>query len=87
VPLEHWFRNDLREMVSDLLLGRTATERGLFDTGLVHTMLDQHVQGVAPWHDQLWNLLMLEQWFRTFIDRRPGPGQAAESMTPSHASA
>ena len=71
VPLDHWFRQDLRGMAADMLLTGRAAERGLFDLRLVRRMLDEHVTGRARWHDQLWNLLMLEHWFQTFIDRRP----------------
>lgn len=71
VPLDHWFRKDLREMVSDLLLAGPGAARGLFDRSVVAQMVDEHVEGRRSWEDQLWNLLMLEQWFQTFIDRRP----------------
>jgi asparagine synthase (glutamine-hydrolysing) len=71
VPLDHWFRDDLRDMVSDLLLTGSSTRRGLFDTAVIQRMVTEHTSGIARWEDQLWNLLMLEQWFRTFIDRRP----------------
>ena len=71
VPLEYWFRDDLKDMASDLLLTGPGTRRGLFDGSVVRRMLEDHVRGTAQWHDQLWNLLMLEHWFQTFIDRRP----------------
>jgi asparagine synthase (glutamine-hydrolysing) len=71
VPLDQWFRTDLREMSGDLILSESVARRGLFDYSFVRRMLDQHVAGTARWEDQLWNLLMLEQWFRTFIDSRP----------------
>jgi asparagine synthase (glutamine-hydrolysing) len=71
VPLDHWFRNELREMVSDVLLTGPFMRRGLFNLSLVRQMVDEHVAGIARWEDQLWNLLMLEHWFQTFVDRRP----------------
>jgi asparagine synthase (glutamine-hydrolysing) len=82
VPLDYWFRRELREMASDLLLTGMGTARGLFDVTVVRQMLDEHAAGKARWHDQLWNLLMLEQWFRTFIDRRPSRSDAVG--TPTH---
>ena len=71
VPLDHWFRGELRTMASDMLISGTGARRGLFDGAMVTQMLREHAGGTASWQDQLWNLLMLEQWFRTFIDRRP----------------
>ncbi len=71
VPLEEWFRNDLKEMASDILLGRRLREREYFRPAAVERLFDEHVRGVATWHDQLWNLLMLELWHQMFIDRQP----------------
>jgi asparagine synthase (glutamine-hydrolysing) len=82
VPLDHWFRKDLREMVSDVLLSGAGATRGLFNTPVIRRMVDEHVSGSASWHDQLWNLLMLEQWFQTFVDGRPvQPGRSADTGT------
>ena len=71
VPIDHWFRHELRPLAQDVLLDTRARERGYFDQAVVGRLLDEHVRGTARWHSQLWNLLMLELWHRTFIDRRP----------------
>jgi len=71
VPLDGWFRRELREMAYDTLLGRPMAERGYFRMEMVQRLLDEHVAGIAQWQDQLWNLLMLERWHQMFIDRRP----------------
>jgi asparagine synthase (glutamine-hydrolysing) len=71
VPIERWFRRELREMTNDVLLGPTAAQRGLFQPSVVRRMVDEHVAGTGAWHYQLWNLLCLELWLRTFIDARP----------------
>lgn len=74
VPLEHWFRHELRDMAYDLLLSRRTLERGYFRRDVVQRLLVQHSKGTHSWHDELWNLLMLEMWHRTFIDS-PVPGR------------
>jgi len=79
VPLEHWFRGNLEEMARDVLLSGPGARRGLFDNGVVRQLLDEHVSGTASWHDQLWNLLMLEHWFQAFVDRRPSGASAGRS--------
>jgi len=68
VPLEHWFRRELREMACDVLLSSRMAERGYFRMESVKRLLDEHVNGTRSWAYQLWNLLMLELWHRTFID-------------------
>jgi asparagine synthase (glutamine-hydrolysing) len=77
VPLDLWFRNELREMSADMLLDSRAQQRGYFKPGTVKRMLDEHWRGVASWQNHLWTLLMLESWHRTFIDERPSAAPAA----------
>lgn len=68
VPLDHWFRHEIRELAYDTLLARRATDRGLFRPDAVRRLLGEHVAGRFTWHPQLWTLLMLELWFQRFID-------------------
>jgi asparagine synthase (glutamine-hydrolysing) len=72
VPLEPWFRHELREMAHDVLLSERMRERGYFNMDQVATLLRDHVTGRRSAHYQLWNLLFLELWHREFIDRTPG---------------
>jgi asparagine synthase (glutamine-hydrolysing) len=71
VPIDYWFRHELRDFTRDVLLDARAGSRGYFDMTFVAQMLDEHVSGRARWHYQLWNLLMLELWHRMYIDARP----------------
>jgi asparagine synthase (glutamine-hydrolysing) len=71
VPIDHWFRHDLREMAYDLLLDVRARQRGYFRPEVVRRYLDEHVSGRGHHHARLWSLLILEQWHRVFIDARP----------------
>ncbi len=72
VPLEHWFRTTAWiDVLHDLLLSRRAVERGYFVPGAVSRLIDEHVSGARDRHHQLWMLLMLEMWHRTFIDTAP----------------
>ncbi len=68
IPLDHWLRNDLREVVRDTLLDRTARERGLLDPGAVSKLVAT-LDTSAPETYQVWALLMLELWLREFVDR------------------
>ncbi len=69
VPIDRWFRNELKEMVYDTLLGRRCIERGYFNRAFVQRILDEHGEGKRNWHSPIWNLLMLELWHQMFIDR------------------
>jgi asparagine synthase (glutamine-hydrolysing) len=67
LPIDRWMREDLAPMASDLLLDRTALSRGIFSEAGVRRLLQDHSRGESRGL-QIWNLLMLEQWFRAFID-------------------
>jgi asparagine synthase (glutamine-hydrolysing) len=69
VPLAHWFREELREMAHDILLASRATQRGYFQPHAIADLLDAHCRGEANYAEHLWDLLILELWHRTFIDR------------------
>jgi asparagine synthase (glutamine-hydrolysing) len=78
VPIDRWFRADLKEMAYDLLLDSRARSRGYFRPEVVRGYLDAHAAGRAHHHARLWSLLMLEVWHRIFID------QACPAGAPTH---
>jgi asparagine synthase (glutamine-hydrolysing) len=76
VPIDAWFRTDIKEFAYDTLLGNAARQRGLLDIAHVHQMLDEHCAGTRLHHTRLWGLLMLELWFQMWIDPAEPPMQA-----------
>ncbi len=72
VPLDHWFRNELRDYVRDVLLDQRTTERGYFRTDVVQRMIDDHQAGRFDHAYRLWALLVLELWHREWIDAAAG---------------
>ena len=69
LPIGRWFRRELRPVAYNVLLDPHTLARGMFDGGAVRTMLDEHVSGRLNHRYRIWELLMLELWFRTYIDR------------------
>ena len=67
VPIDMWLRTDMRDFTYDTLLSTTSRQRGIFDPNYVRQLLDNHMNGEnrAYW---IWALLMLEMWFRMWID-------------------
>jgi len=68
VPIAAWFRGELRELVRDIVLSRTALERGYFEKAQLQRLVDDHIRGVRDHGYRLWTLLMLELWHRRFVD-------------------
>ncbi len=76
-PISNWFREDLREMAHDLLLSRRALQRCYFQPQANATLLNEQCTGREDHADDLWALLVLELWHRTFID-----GEGLGSLAP-----
>ena len=79
VPIDSWFRGELREVAYDTLLDGRTIGRGYFRADAVRRLLDEHVAGTSHHHSRLWNLLMLELWHRMFIDQ-PCPAVAPATV-------
>ena len=82
VPIDRWLRGTLRGLAQEVLLDARTLQRGYFRPPVVRRLLDEHDRGRRDWHYQLWNLLVLELWHRTFVDRRPeaGPSPVAGAV-------
>lgn len=80
VPIEQWLKTDLKAFAYDTLLSTSARQRGLFKEEHVRTMLDEHCSGLRLHHTRLWALLMLELWFRMWIDPDAPPSSAPDAM-------
>jgi len=64
VPLSEWFAEPLKDFVLDILLSKSAKERGIFtEKGLSDLLKPQQ-----PYSRAIWGALNLELWFQTFID-------------------
>jgi asparagine synthase (glutamine-hydrolysing) len=64
VPLTDWLRGPIRNFVGDVLLDGRARQRGLYRMPGLEKMLSSE----APFDRELWGVLCLELWHRSFID-------------------
>lgn len=68
IPLQKWLQVDLAAMMKDVLLDGRASRRGLLDQRFVQQMVHSHLAGGRDWSTRLWAIMVLELWFREFID-------------------
>jgi len=68
VPLAKWFRGELSGLLRGTLLDDRAAKRGLFDRRFLEKMVGEQIDGRRDWSYRLWAFLLLELWFREFID-------------------
>ena len=66
VPLDRWFREELREAGTELVLA--GADRGLFRRSELERLLAEHAGQRADHGHRLWCLSMLELWQRHHVD-------------------
>ncbi|MBL0241368.1 MAG: asparagine synthase (glutamine-hydrolyzing) [Chloracidobacterium sp.] len=70
VPIAHWFRGEMKDFVRDVLLSPASLSRGVFRPKTIEMYIDQHIRGEVDHATPIWTLLMLELWYRRFIDQK-----------------
>ncbi len=66
VPALKYLKNDVLEMVRDVLADRRAQDRELFDSGYVDVLLQQPEAHITPLRgSKLWQVTLLELWLQS----------------------
>ncbi|MDP1629217.1 MAG: asparagine synthase (glutamine-hydrolyzing) [bacterium] len=68
VPLERWFKNELKDYLKSILLSEKALNRGIFKKSEIERLIGRHTAGKTNYAHHLWALLTLEHWFREYFD-------------------
>jgi asparagine synthase (glutamine-hydrolysing) len=76
LPLARWFSGELYGFAREVLLSQAARERGLFEPRAIDNLLARHQRG-EDHGDRIWNLVVLELWYREVFDRRRRPAVRA----------
>jgi asparagine synthase (glutamine-hydrolysing) len=62
LPLDRWFRNELRETVIERLLSPGNALEGTVDRSVVENLVHGHLSGRGNYHEKLYNLMILNGW-------------------------
>ena len=68
IPVAKWLRSELAPLVKENLLDEKSISRGFFEQRMLKKMVNEHIDGRRNWSNRLWEFLVLELWFREFID-------------------
>jgi asparagine synthase (glutamine-hydrolysing) len=68
VPVGKWFRGEMKSFVGEVLLSEKSLKRGIVKPEAVERYVREHSAAERDHAFQIWTLLMLELWFREFID-------------------
>jgi asparagine synthase (glutamine-hydrolysing) len=66
VPVNEWFRRDMREYLLDHLRGGSSITRPYYDARVLDHLLSEHLNGRQNHEKLLWTLLNLEIWHRQY---------------------
>lgn len=75
-PQRPWLPDAINTLVPDVLMAKRFDARGIFSRPALTRLWDEHRSGRRDHAQRLWSILMLELWFREYID-----GDAAAKPT------
>ena len=71
VPIQRWFRVELRAHFQDIVLSKTARCGSYLNCETIRALFDAHCSGKEHYGHHLWALLMFEHWLR-YTESVPG---------------
>lgn len=67
IPIKHWLRVELRDLMENYLSEKRIAEGGLFQYAPIREMMDGHIRGRENYSHQLWALMIFEIWRETYL--------------------
>ncbi len=64
IPLSNWFKEELKEYVSDTLLTGTPLLSKYLDQNYIKTIVEDHNYGKRDFSSRIWSLLFFEEWLQ-----------------------
>jgi asparagine synthase (glutamine-hydrolysing) len=80
VPINVWFRNELKPLLFEILLSQRALDRGIFNQEELEGLIGEHLSEKWDHSYRLWNLLCLELWQRAYLDTPSAPNSYSDSL-------
>jgi asparagine synthase (glutamine-hydrolysing) len=73
IPIKNWIREELREMMLDVLNERKLAQQGYFNPAYVNRLIEEHLSGKENHSHRLWALMMFELWCEKFLSNGKVP--------------
>ncbi len=67
IPIKHWLKTELKDLMLDHLNEKRIKEEGLFHFPAIRDKIDAHLKGSANYSHQLWSLLVFHIWKDKFL--------------------
>ena len=69
LPLVHWTRHELKDLILTVLLEPRSLQRGYLNPRAVRQLLDEHFGRRRNHAGRIWRLLMFELWHRNYLEK------------------
>lgn len=63
VPVDEWFRNEMKEELMDLFSRSSIEKQGLFDHDFIRNILEEHIKGQVNRKFEIWCLYVFQKWY------------------------
>ena len=63
IPLDEWFRNQLRPEIERSLSENAIVKQGIFNIDYVKQILEEHFSGKVNRKSEIWALLVFQKWY------------------------
>lgn len=63
VPVDYWFRNELKSNLKELIDPEFIEKQGVFKYSYVKKLFDEHQSGKENHKGKLWNLYVFQKWY------------------------
>ena len=63
VPVDRWFKRELKCELESLLCKEFIERQGIFDYSFVENLISEHIAGKENNKGMLWNLYVFQKWY------------------------
>ena len=67
VPVDYWFRNELKEEMSRLINKEIIEAQGIFNYQYLQEIFESHLSKNNNYKTQLWNVFVFQKWFYSHL--------------------
>jgi len=64
IPLDHWFKTDLKDLIADTIESSDFSDTGVFKPDVARELLAQHLAGDGLHGEKLWQMLVFALWHK-----------------------
>lgn len=63
VPIDLWFRKEMREEILDLTSEQWIKRQGIFDYDYVKSVVNEHLTGMVNRRSEIWSIFVFQKWY------------------------